>query len=130
MRQLVGYLRYDTAGELALLNDMWKLQDLIANHFYPQQKLTGKVREGAKVTKTYDTAQTPYARVAAHSGVPALAKRRLARVHGSFNPAAVQRQIQALAGQLLTLATAKGQPAAKPAVTAPDTRTIPREATK
>ena len=130
MRQLVGYLRYDTEAELLLLNKIWALQGLIGNHFYPQQKLTSKVRDGAKITKKYDTATTPYGRTIAHPDVKALAKRRLRARHASFNPAAVQRQIQALADELLTLATAKGQPTSKPAVTPAGTRTFSNEATK
>jgi len=126
----LGYLRYDTQAELVLLNKIWALQSLIGNHFYPQQKLVSKVRDGAKITKKYDTAQTPYARVSAHCEVEALPKRRLATEHSSFNPAAVQRQIQALCDELLTLATAKGQPSRKPQVTAPATRTFSDEATK
>jgi hypothetical protein len=119
VRQLVGYLRYDTPGERDLLNQIWTLQALIGNHFYPQQKLISKVRDGAKVTKRYDTARTPYARAVAHPAVKPLRRRRLAAQHASFNPAAVQRQIQALCADLLTLATAKNQPATKPAVTQP-----------
>jgi hypothetical protein len=119
VRQLVGYLRYDTPGELDLLNQIWALQALIGNHFYPQQKLISKVRDGAKVTKRYDAARTPYARAMAHPVVKPLRQRRLAAQHASFNPAAVQRQIQALCGELLTLATAKNHPVTKPAVTQP-----------
>ena len=130
VRQLVGYLRYDTEAERLLLNKIWSLQSLIGNHFYPQQKLVSKVRDGAKVVKTYDTAATPYARVIAHPAVKALPKRRLAKQHQSFNPAAVQRQIQALADQLLTLATAKAGPAAKPHVTSPRQADLSGEATK
>ena len=119
VRQLVGYLRYDTTGELDLLNQIWALQALIGNHFYPQQKLISKVRDGAKVTKQYDPARTPYARAVANPAVKPLRRRRLTGQHTSFNPAAVQRQIQALAGDLLTLATAKNQPATKPVVDQP-----------
>ena len=35
---------------------------MIGNHFYPQQKLVSKVRDGAKVTKKYDTAKGQPAR--------------------------------------------------------------------
>ena len=119
VRQLVGYLRYDTPGELELLNKIWVLQSRIGNHFYPQQKLISKVRDGAKITKRYDEAQTPYARAIAHPDVKALPRRRLTARHTTFNPAAVQRQIQALCDELLTLATAKAQPTVKPAVTTP-----------
>jgi Integrase core domain len=130
VRQLVGYLRYDTAAELELLNRIWTLQSLIGNHFYAQQKLIGKVRDGAKVSKRYDIAASPYTRVMRHPDVQALPKRRLTKQHESFNPAAVQRQIQALASELLTLATAKGQPAAKPRVGDTASRTFSGEATK
>ena len=119
MRQLVGYLRYDTPGELALLNKIWALQSLLGNHFYPQQKLISKVRDGAKITKKYDRAQTPYARALAHPTVTPLRRRHLTAQHASFNPAAVQRQIQALSADLLTLATAKNQPTTKPTLTPP-----------
>jgi hypothetical protein len=119
VRQLVGYLRYDTTAELDLLNQIWAAQSLIGNHFYPQQKLISKVRDGAKIAKKYDPARTPYARAIAHPKVKALPRRRLTAQHASFNPAAVQRQIQALCEQLLTVATAKNPPTAKPAVTAP-----------
>lgn len=129
VRQLVGYLRYDTEAERLLLNDIWALQSLIGNHFYPQQKLVSKVGDGAKVTKKYDTAATPYARVAAHPSVKALRKRRLAKQHASFNPAAVQRNIQSLADQLLTLATAKVGPGAKARVATPRQADLSNEAT-
>ena len=130
VRQLVGYLRYDTPGELLLLNKIWALQTLIGNHFYAQQKLISKVRDGAKISKKYDIAATPYTRVMAHPEVTTLPKRRLSKQHDSFNPAAVQRQIQALADELLTLATAKGQPTPKPPVTGSYSRTFSGEATK
>jgi hypothetical protein len=77
-----------------LLNRIWQLQGLVGNHLYPQQKLTSKVRDGAKITKKHDTAATPYARTIAHTDVKALPKRRLRARHASFNPAAAQRQIQ------------------------------------
>jgi len=122
VRQLVGYLRYDAEAELLLLNQIWVLQSLIGNHFYPQQKLISKVRDGAKVTKKYDSAQTPYARTMAHPDVEAPPKNRLQTQHVSFNPAAVQRQIQELCAELLTVATAKGQPPTKPTITNPTDR--------
>jgi hypothetical protein len=125
VRQLVGYLRYDTAAEQTLLNQIWVLQSLLGNHFYPQQKLVGKVRDGAKVTKRYDTAATPYARIGAHEQVDEPVKRSLAVEHASFNPAAVQRQIQDLCAQLLTLATSKSQSPAKPTIAGPAGPAVP-----
>jgi hypothetical protein len=53
VRTVVGYHRHDTA-ELVLLNQIWVLQSQLTNYFLPQQKLVSKIRDGAKVTKTYD----------------------------------------------------------------------------
>src|SRR5512142_387814 len=130
VRQLVGYLRYDTAAEQTLLNQIWALQSLLGNHFYPQQKLISKVRDGARVTKRYDTAATPYARLSAHERVEAPVKHRLTVEHASFNPAAVQRRIQQLCTRLLDLATSKGQPTAKPAVAGQPATAAPADQTR
>ena len=107
VRTVVGYHRYDTAAEMLLLNEIWQLQSQLTNYFYPQQKLISKVRDGAKVTKKYDTAVTPFHRVIDHPDAPVDLIAALAIAHGRINPAAVQRRIQALSNQLLTLTTSK-----------------------
>ena len=58
-RRTVGYWRYDTAGELAVLNQIWPALSPLINLFTPQQKLLSKTRTGAKVTKRYDTRKPP-----------------------------------------------------------------------
>jgi hypothetical protein len=59
-RELVGYLRYDIAAELELLNKIWELDRIFTNYLLPQhKKLIAKVRHGAKVSKTHDRAATP-----------------------------------------------------------------------
>ncbi|WP_219816395.1 transposase family protein [Arthrobacter sp. 4R501] len=126
VRQTVGYHRYDTPGELDLLNRIWELQRLLTNHFGPQQKLVFKERNGAKTTKKYDRPATPYQRVLADKGtVRKTVKTRLGRENQPLNPAAIQRQIQALTAELLTLTTSKQ--AAKPK---PATRALPNDSTK
>jgi hypothetical protein len=50
VRELAGYLRYDTAAELELLNQIWGLDAV--NYLLPQQKLLAKTRHGAKVRPT------------------------------------------------------------------------------
>ena len=116
VRELVGYLRYDTAAELELLNEIWELDRIFTNYLLPQQKLIAKVRHGAKVTKTHDRAATPHRRAAAD---PALARMPVIRMNACFKkirPAALSRQILALTGRLETIATAKQPAPAKPAV--------------
>jgi len=70
VRAVVGYHRYDTMGELLLLNKIWLLQGLLTNFFYPQQKLLSKQRQGAKVIKKYDVATTPYGGPTGRKEVP------------------------------------------------------------
>lgn len=117
VRQTVGYHRYDTAGELELLNRIWALQRLASNHFAPQQKLVSKTRTGAKITKTYDKPATPYQRVIADEGtVLTKVKANLTRENKPLNPAAIQREIQALTAELLILTTSKKGPKKQPAI--------------
>src|SRR5271169_6071128 len=105
VRTVVGYHRYDTAAELLLLNKIWVLQSKLTNYFCPQQKLVSKIRVGAKVSKKYDTATTPHRRVERHETLTEQDKAILANTYTGINPAAVQRQIQALTTELLTITT-------------------------
>ena len=114
VRTVAGYHRYDTPGELLLLNRIWILQSQLTNYFLPQQKLVSKIRDGAKVTKKYDVPATPHRRAERHQAVTAEDKAIMTDTLAGLNPAAIQRQIQALTAELLTLTTAKAGPARKP----------------
>lgn len=116
VRELVGYHRYDTEAELALLNEIWELDRLFTNYLLPQQKLVFKQRNGAKVTKRYDTATTPHQRAIAW---PSTRKMPIIRMNAEFkhvHPAAQSQQILALTGRLEALTLAKKPTAAKPAI--------------
>jgi hypothetical protein len=63
---VAGYHRYDTEAERELLNKIWLLQSAMTNFFNPSQKLISKVRDGAKVSKKYDSAATPFQRASRH----------------------------------------------------------------
>jgi len=126
VRTVVGYYRYDTASELLLLNEIWHLQSMLTNYFHPQQKLISKVRTGAKVSRKHDKARTPFHRAIDHPSMTVERIVALKRTHSLINPAATQRQIQALTTQLFTLATSKA-PTGTPAPVTKRART--REAT-
>jgi hypothetical protein len=101
-RRTVGYWRYDTPGEIAVLNQIWLALSPLINLFTPQQKLATKTRVGAKVTKTYDTARTPYQRLLSHPGaLDDTDARHLAALLTTTNPAAARRQVGQLAATLL-----------------------------
>ena len=76
--------------------EAWVLQSLMTNYFLPQQKLISKVRDGAKVTKKYDVPTTPHRRADQHKTVTEQAKTIMKDTQSALNPAAIQRQIQAL----------------------------------
>jgi hypothetical protein len=107
VRTVVGYYRYDTASELLLLNEIWQLQSKLTNYFHPQQKLISKVRTGAKVSRKHDKATTPFHRAVDHPSTAVQHIVAMTRAHSLINPAATQRQIQALSTQLFTMATSK-----------------------
>lgn len=130
VRTVVGYHRYDTSAELALLNEIWIRQSQMTNYFVPQQKLVSKVRDGAKVTKKYDKATTPHRRAERHDTVTVEDKTILTDTYTDLNPAAIQRQIQAITAQLLTLTTAKGGAVIKPVPTRASARESTTPATR
>jgi hypothetical protein len=129
VRTVVGYHRYDTAPELLLLNKIWASQSMMTNYFCPQQKLISKVRNGAKVTKKYDRATTPHQRATVAASVGTEDKAILADTYADLNPAAIQRQIQALTEKLLKITTSKAEARTKPATNARTTRASANEST-
>lgn len=110
VRRHTGYYRYDTTRELDLLNQLWPITAELTNLFTPQQKLVTKTRVGAKVTKTYDTATTPAARLL-HNHPDTLDhtdRRDLEHRLATANPAQLRRDIDLIQRNLLELARRRG----------------------
>ena len=63
VRRTIGYDRFSSKAAFKALDDVYTLLRLYVNFFQPVLKLVGKSRQGAKVHKVYDTAQTPYQRL-------------------------------------------------------------------
>lgn len=110
VRRAVGYLRYDTPRELDLLNQLWLIQADLDNLYLPQQKLLTKTRTGAKVTKTYDEAATPYTRLTRDH--PAMLTDQdaatLTRKLTTLNPAHLRREIHMIQATLLEIGRRRG----------------------
>jgi transposase InsO family protein len=107
VRELVGYLRFDTEAELSCLNRIWELDRGYTNLLLTQQKLMSRVRVGAKVVKRHDAAVTPLER-AIRSGVLSPAQRgAFTRTRNGLHPGKLQREIARLCGQLERLALSK-----------------------
>jgi hypothetical protein len=129
VRQAVGYHRYDTDAEPALLNEIYALLRLTINFFSTQQTLVSKHREGARVIKRYDTAKTPYQRVLADPRVPEKIKDGLTRQYSQLNPALLRCDLLALSEQLLRITRTKRAPGQRPAQPSHATRASSSEAT-
>lgn len=116
VRSMAGYLRYDTAEELDLLNEIWELDAGFTNYLLAQQKLVSKHRNGPKVLKRYDRARTPHRRTVAFPSITETTRRRLDSALTGIHPGHLSRQIATLAAKLQTVALAKAAAPVKPAV--------------
>jgi hypothetical protein len=116
VRELVGYLRFDTEAELQVLNAIWALDQRFTNHLLAQQKLVHKQRHGSKVTKRYDIAQTPLARVLADERTPTSTTKSLRAKHRRIHPGDLYREIAELTHRLERLALSKAPAPVRPPV--------------
>lgn len=117
VRELVGYLRFDTDAELDVLNQIWELDRHFTNYLLSQQKLVYKQRDGAKVIKRYDRAQTPFERTLAAGGVLGDDGRsRLSEAMDSIRPGELSRAITELTTRLERMALSKAPAPTKPRV--------------
>jgi len=110
VRELVGYLRFDTRAELALLNRIWAIDHGYTNLLLTQQKLLESKREGAKVIKRHDAARSPYQRLIATTLLTSKQKGALTRSRNALHPAQVQREIVRLCAQLERISLSKTGP--------------------
>lgn len=100
LRRFVGYARYDTEAQLAMVKELVKQVEIYVNFFQPVMKLTAKHRIGAKVKKQYDTAQTPYHRLLLSGVLSETQKQQLDEYYETLNPAAILRHIRKLQTKL------------------------------
>ncbi len=110
VRKLIGYDRYESEAALAQLNRVYDLLRLWVNHWQPLLKLVSKERNGGKVTRHYDIAQTPYRRVLAAGVLSQQASVLLEKEHESSGPASLRRQLGVEIEALWTLGERPSQP--------------------
>ena len=96
VRQVVGYLRFDTVTEQTVINSLYREElRLYKNFFQPGMKLESKERDKGHVRRRYDQPQTPYQRILASDRVPDAVKQSLAETYEQLNPAELKRRIDA-----------------------------------
>ena len=103
VRQLFGYERLESRQFVALMNEIYLIQNQIQNFFIPQFKLKSKVRIMAKIQKKHDAPQTPYERVLSDPKVSDQQKRALREKYLSLNYFELQASKQALIAHFIQL---------------------------
>jgi hypothetical protein len=93
VRHTVGYDRWETEQELALLESIYDDLRLYINFFQPSFKLITKERIGNRTLKRYDTAKTPYQRLLERKDISFESKARLINLYLQLNPAQLRRSI-------------------------------------
>jgi IS30 family transposase len=93
VRRVVGYGRYSSHAALEALNDVYGDLRLYMNFFQPVMKIVSKTRHGARVHKTYDTAQTPYQRLLKYNTLSENKRTELLNLYYLINPATLLDRI-------------------------------------
>jgi hypothetical protein len=107
VRKVVGYRRMDTAGELAILRELYECFTAYKNFFQPTMKLVEKVRVEGKIHRKYDRPKTPYQRLIESGQISAAARKVLMAQYESLNVAALRRRVEELRNQLFDHLSAK-----------------------
>jgi hypothetical protein len=92
---LLGYGRFDDLELVEMVNDLYENAWLpMRNLFTPTMKLIAKKRVGSKVSKTYDSPQTPCDRMLASEHVSEETKRQLRAKRAGIDPVSLSDLIE------------------------------------
>jgi hypothetical protein len=96
VRQLVGYDRFEGVSAYQKLNELYRAVRLYVNFFQPSMKLRSKQREGSRVRRSYDIAQTPFQRLVASMVLSQATHEHLQAIYAALDPVRLLMQLQAL----------------------------------
>jgi hypothetical protein len=122
VRKVVGDRRFDTTGELRLLNEIYAVLRLYKNFCLPSIRLKSKTRVEGRIKRVYETPCRPYQRLLMSSQIDRQTKRELRRVYESLNPGALYRRLTELREQLEERSAGKSEGLGKWAYRGPDIR--------
>jgi hypothetical protein len=115
VRKVVGYGRFDTTPELALLRALYTVLRLYRNFFQPTIKLRSKERIEGKIHRTYEVPKTPYQRLLDSGQLSAAAEKRLRAQYESLNIVELRREVERLRNELFDLVEGKVEDGIRPA---------------
>ena len=100
VRRLVGYDRFEGRRAWEALAQLYRVLRKYVNFFQPSLKLIEKERLGAKVSKKYDKAQTPYQRILLSEHISQARKDSLTEEYQGLDPVDLLTQLEMLQDQL------------------------------
>jgi hypothetical protein len=101
---VVGYRRYEGLEAAAALGRLYAALRLFVNFFQPSFKLAGKVRDGAKISKTYHPPATPYQRLLADARSNEDVRRRATATYATLDPVRLLKTIREVQQELVAQA--------------------------
>jgi len=96
VRQFVGYDRFEGEEAYRQLTELYRAVRLYVNFFQPSMKLLNKRREGSKVHRSYDQAQTPWQRLLSSEALTAETRTRLQAIYAALDPVRLLQQLTTL----------------------------------
>jgi hypothetical protein len=109
VRRLVGYDRYEGQTAWNVLTELYAVLRLYVNFFQPSLKLQAKERNGAKLIKKYDKAQTPYQRLMNSEHITDKKKTELKKQYEMLDPIKLLQDLEKAQNKLWSLAWQKGE---------------------
>lgn len=100
VRRFVGYQRLDTREQLTRLNQLYEMLSDYQNFFQSIMKLKEKIRDGARVTRRYNRAETSYQRVLQRKDIAEEVKQQLTERFLTLNPKTLILEITKLGRKL------------------------------
>ena len=96
VRQVVGYDRFAGEPTYRQLTELYRALRVYVNCFQPRVLLQTKEREGSKVRRTYDQAQTPMQRLLASGVLPSKKQQELLGISEALDPLRLLQQLEHL----------------------------------
>jgi len=95
VRKLVGYYRYDTPGEVDLLNRLYEKADILDNFFIPSAKLIEKIRDNNArvIRRVHDKPKTPFQRLIECEQLKKHDKRKLKNIFKSLDMIELRQEV-------------------------------------
>lgn len=100
VRKLVGYERFAGLDATRAMAKLYAASRLYLNYFQPSFKLKSKTRDGARVSKTYHSPATPYARLVESAHVSDAVKAKLTDEFRNLDPVMLLRDVRAAQQEL------------------------------